>query len=248
MTGRGWAKFWGWFTPIRVVGLISGVIGLGIAVLGAMYRGSFAHDLIVTLFPNFGAGLVDITITVLIIDWLYERRDQQRERDRLIRQMRSRDNGIALQAVEELRASGWLEDSSLRGVNLVGANLAGAYLRWADLRRVILRRASLKGASLGGADLRETDLEGVDLQDASLDEALLQGANLTSAQLATAHRLRGAILPDGTRYDGRFNLAGDRQDALAAGVAWDDPKAVAEFYGVEPETYLAGQRLAGDGF
>jgi hypothetical protein len=224
--------------------LISGVIGLGIAVFGAVYRSSFAHDLIVTLFPNFGAGLVDITITVLIIDWLYERRDQQRERERLIRQMRSRDNGIALQAVEELRASGWLEDGSLCGVNLVGANLAGAYLRRADLQKAVLRRASLKRASLGGADLRGADFEGADLQDASLDETLLQDTNLTPAQLVSAYRLRGATLPDGTLYNGCFNLAGDRQDAQASGIRWDDPPAVAAFYGVGLETYLAGQQPA----
>lgn len=34
--------------------------------------------------------------------------------------------------------------------------------------------------------------------------------NLSNEQLRKADTLRGSILPDGSRYDGRFNLPGDR--------------------------------------
>jgi len=45
--------------------------------------------------------------------------------------MGSTDNGIALRAVRELRAHGWLEDESLRGADIIGANLQGRnYVGW----------------------------------------------------------------------------------------------------------------------
>jgi hypothetical protein len=96
-------------------------------------------------YANVAASLVTITIAVLTIDWLNERqaerqrteREELAERQRiereqvaeqlaaqqlkaqLIREMSSSDNGIALRAVEELRAHMWFTDSVLKGAYLV---------------------------------------------------------------------------------------------------------------------------------
>ncbi|NJO21555.1 MAG: hypothetical protein HC838_18020 [Spirulinaceae cyanobacterium RM2_2_10] len=40
--------------------------------------------------------------------------------------------------------------------------------------------------------------------------------NLSDSQLRRAVRLRGSILPDGTRYRGQWELAGDLEDAERA--------------------------------
>ena len=49
------------------------------------------------------------------------------------------------------------------------------------------------------------NLSGADLSMANLNGAL----NLTEEQLTQVYRLCGAILPDGSHYEGRLNLAGD---------------------------------------
>jgi hypothetical protein len=101
--------------------------------------------------------------------------------------------------------------------------------------------ADLEGARLNRVDLHRADLSGANLQGAFMTKANLQGArNLTEAQLAQASRLRGAILPDGSRYDGRLNLPGDIEDAHILHIDTDDPQAMADFYGILLEDYLEG--------
>jgi hypothetical protein len=170
----------------------------------------------------------------------------------LIRKLRSPHNKVAVQAVEELRARGWLSGGSLeeaqlrfvhlQGADLYGADLRGANLSLADLRWTDLSMSNLEGARLRKADLHRADLSEANLHGAFMTRANLQGArNLTEAQLAQASRLRGATLPDGSPYDGRFNLAGDIEDARTLQTDTDDPQAMADFYGILLEDYLEGQ-------
>lgn len=197
---------------------------------------------------NFGTGMGGSLVTFILIDLLIGSREKQEadalEKARLIRQMRSKDSGLALVAVEELRAHGWLLDGALRGANLVSANLQAGYLRRASLREVNLHRANLQKTRLGGTDLRGARLEDANLVEADLDDTRLHGAQVSPAQLAQANRLRGASMPGGERYDGRFNLPGDLKDAEAAGIALSDSTAMAGFYDVSAKEYLAGQSWA----
>ncbi|MBN1430186.1 MAG: pentapeptide repeat-containing protein [Anaerolineae bacterium] len=194
---------------------------------------------------NFGTDMGGTLVTFILIDFLLgsreKRRADEREQARLIGQMHSRDNGLTLVAIEELRAHGWLIDGTMRGANLVNANLQAGYLRHAVLPEANLHRANLQKTRLGKTDLRGANLENANLEGADFDEALLQGARISMTQLARANRLRGASMPGGERYDGRLNLPGDLQDAASAGIAVDDPVAMAEFYGVSLEEYEAGR-------
>lgn len=197
---------------------------------------------------NFGTGMGGSLVTFILIDLLIGSRERQeadqQEKARLIRQMHSRESGLALVAVEELRAHGWLLDGSLRGANLVNANLQAGYLRYASLRETNFHRANLQKTRLGKTDLRGANLEEAILLDADLDESRLQDARVSLAQLAQANRLRNASMREGERYDGRLNLPGDLKDAREAGIATDDPDAMAEFYDVSLEDYLEGQQWA----
>lgn len=200
------------------------------------------------LAVNFGTGMGGSLVTFILIDLLIGSREKreadERERARLIGRMHSRDNGLTLVAVEEMRAHGWLTDGTLHGANLVHANLQAGYLRYAILPKVNLHRASLQRTRLGRADLRGANFSEANLEGADLDEARLDGASVSLAQLAQANRLRGASMPDGERYDGRLNLPGDLQDADADGIAIHDASAMAAFYGVTVEVYLMGQKWA----
>ncbi|HET7011582.1 MAG TPA: pentapeptide repeat-containing protein [Anaerolineales bacterium] len=170
----------------------------------------------------------------------------------LVRKMRSPESKLVLEAVEELRARNWLEDGSLRGVVLCHAHLERADLCKANLAEVDLHQAHLQGADLSmakliGAKLTRANLEGVnfsaaDLSGADLFKADMRDArNLSLDQLSKAKRLSFATMPDGTPYDGRFNLPGDLDLARWGKVDVNDPAAMAYFLGVSLETYLHGQ-------
>ena len=173
----------------------------------------------------------------------------------LIRQLGiSGDPGGLTAALEECRANGWLEDGSLRGVNLENAELQWAKLANADLQGAHLAGANLRGADLHNAVLQEADLSGADLsqanlQDADLTRVLLEAVNLdrsqvTEMQLAKAGALADATLPDGSRYDGRYKLSGDLHNARLDGVYPDRPERMADWYGVPLVQYHRGQEWA----
>ncbi len=170
----------------------------------------------------------------------------------LIRKLRSANHQIVLRSVDELRSRGHLHDGSLqwvylRYVNLQCANLSGADLRHADLKMAKLQGANMRGANLQGAGLHQANLRMADLTDANLQQArltkaILQGAKaLTAIQLQQTCRLRGATMPDGKRYDGRFALQGDCSDAKFLGLDLQDPHMMASFYGVSLVEYQDGQ-------
>ncbi len=171
----------------------------------------------------------------------------------LINKIAKLENKSTLQAVEELRVRGWLTDGSLRGTALCQAQMQNADLMEADLRNVDfhqadlefadLRKARLNGARLNRASLQRANLGNADLTYADLYKANLRGAqNVTDQQLSTVHELLGAIMPDGSVYDGRFDLPGDLARARWAKLNVDDPETMAEFYGVTLDVYLRAHK------
>jgi uncharacterized protein YjbI with pentapeptide repeats len=170
----------------------------------------------------------------------------------LIRKLRNSNPSIVRYAVEELRRRGHLEDGSLRWVYLRYVNLQGLDLSGADLKNTDLNMAKLQGVDLSGANLEETRLNkanlrfalmsGANLKGATLNYVNLQGIlDLTEEQLSQAIKLRGATMPDGSRYDGRFNLEGDLADARFLHIDMNDPTAIANFYGISLQEYQNGQ-------
>jgi hypothetical protein len=110
-------RFFGWITVPRAVALLLGWLGLMIGSGGYLYRYCACQDwpnlvagreqLFLDFYANVATTLVGITIVVLTIDLLNERRAEQQLKAQLIREMGSTDNGIALRAVRELRAHRW---------------------------------------------------------------------------------------------------------------------------------------------
>jgi uncharacterized protein YjbI with pentapeptide repeats len=227
----------------------------------------------VGFFQNFSTEMFGGFITFLLIEVLIvSRKDRERvdrefnekieekqrrvaeERQNLLLRISSRVNGEAMRAAEELRARTWLDDGLLNGANLGGANLQDVHLAGAMLIGTQFHRANMQGCSLYRANLENAQLVGADLFDARLRGAILkgasmQGANLeestaTHSQLCRAARLKGATMPDGTRYDGRYQLRGDLADAEGRGTDLDSPESLAAYYKVPLETYLEGQTWA----
>ncbi len=171
----------------------------------------------------------------------------------LINKIYMLENKSTLQAIEELRVRGWLTDGSLRGAALCQAQMSNADLMGADLRNVDfhqasleyadLRRARLNSAKLNRASLYRANFSEADLTNADLYKANLRGAqNLTRQQLASVNQLLGAIMPDGSTYDGRFNLPGDLARARWAKIDGNDSPSMADFYGITLEEYLSAHK------
>lgn len=157
---------------------------------------------IVRVINDFAANIIteaiSIAITVLIIESFNRRRSERIQKEELILQMGSSDNGFAREAVRKLRHYKWLIDGSLQDANLITANLQGAYL--VD--------ANLQGTGLRMANLQEAKLWSVNLQGTRLGSANLQDAYLVNAQyIDTAHFDKDTTLPNGDKWHEGYDLA-----------------------------------------
>lgn len=267
-------KFLDWWVTWKVgvvllaLALGSGLYGYGQIHGGPIQFGTFLSD----FYANISSELASIAITVLIIDNLNRRREvreakaraeerkRQQEEDlklALLRRLASSVNAEAKRAAEELRDHGWLFDGTCVGANLTKADLKDAYLSRANLEKARLFRADLRGANLykanlagvklNGADLRGASMALVDLTDANMPGCNLEGVEeLSEESLCLTRGLKGATMPDGSRYDGRYNLEADVQSAFANMGIDDlsDHAKMAEYYVVPLETYQEGQRWA----
>ena len=148
---------------------------------------------------NIATELASIAITVFVIDRLYERRSAAQRKEQIIKQMGSRVNDVALEAVRLARDYGWLEDGSLIGAYLGGANLQEAYVIDVNLQGANVHGTNLRGAHLGGANLQGATLLNVYLQGAKL-----YGANLRGAILVDVY-LQGAKYNEHTKWPEDFD-------------------------------------------
>lgn len=189
----------------QVLGILFGV-SLVTSVISAVI--SLAHgttdlsDWFGGLLQNFSSEMLGAFLTFVLLEQLVRSRQ---EKERLIRQMHSKDNGLALQAVGELGAHGWLTDGSLAGAMLVTANLTNVHMWDADLRNTDLHGASLHHANLQrcnltGANLWQADLTGVRLEDVNLEGADLYHANMIGARLVNVEFDEHTRLPDGSKW------------------------------------------------
>lgn len=208
--------------------ILIGILGFGIQYHSFSFRG-LSND----FYANVSTELLSIAITVLVIDKLMEKREQNEQKRQLVREVRSKDNAIAVRALQELISKKWAQKGALRWAHLIFANLQNAYLKDVDLSYTWMRDATFEGAFMGGAKLKGSVLVGANFKNAT---------ELTSKMLSEAKMLLAATMPNGTRYDGRFNLDGDLQIGKERGFDMSNSELAAHFYGVPLGIYLEGQK------
>lgn len=177
-------------------------------------------------FQNLVPEFVGIVFTVLIIDTLDRQRENRLIKEQLLRQLHSYYNPVALQSIEEMRIMGYLSDGSCRGLDLRGAD-------W-------------RGANLYQADLQDADLRNAKLEKADLVEATLRNVKISDEQLVLTDIMWKCVMPDGSLYDGRFNLPHDFEVAVRKNFNPQDPESMAAYYGVPLERYVEGQTWAAE--
>ncbi len=142
-----------------------------------------------------------------------------------------------------------LRRSFLNDADLTGADLSTALLQKADLSGAILigtklNSANLEEAVLWDALLIDADLSRANITRARMGDTILLGAIVSEEQLAQTGWLRRSILPNMSRYDGRYNLEGDLAAIPLMDADTSDAEVMASFYEVPVEAYLEGQEWA----
>lgn len=222
-----------WWTPLRITGAALLVLALLVGILGYLnerglpYLTETAKQILKYLSANVSTELASIAITMLFVDALYQRREEEREKRRLILQMGSPDNTFAREAVRALQSYGWLHDGSLKGANLGRANLQEARLGRANLQEAVLLGAKLQNAHLvlanfqgaflfgaclqeallWGANLKMANLEGANLQEADLMGAVFQRTILVGAKLQGANLMNTTNLQEANLTKAEYNNA-----------------------------------------
>lgn len=181
--------------------IISGVI-IGPELLRALIGTAEGYG------TNIYTELLSVIGTILVLDFLQERREERREiiahQERLVRDVSSPIHATAISALNNIRRLKWLgkiitspvtgeivwkdNESILSEADLSFADLHEADLFHANLSKTSLYMVNLKNAVLQEANLKETYLVRSDLSNAVLDDA-----NLTKAFLGEAC-LNGASL------------------------------------------------------
>lgn len=115
-----------------------------------------------SLFPE-AAG---IFFTVVFIDALYRRNAEETEIRRLIRQMRSRHNYLALQALEQLGER--VSTGAVRGKSFAFADLTGAYIADADCYKTNFFHTRLIGGTVSHSNCASANFEMCDLTASTL--------------------------------------------------------------------------------
>ena len=196
----------------------------------ALRDGGLSWERVEGLIDNLATEIIGAAVTFFIFELVLERRDQERDMLRALRQLKSKVNDTALSAFDELRETDFLYDGSLKHAELTGANLkdanfweanlegvklVGAHLEdadfWdanledADLSYAFLQGSSFWEANLKGSDLREANLHGVNLSDANLEGATFEGKHGNNIIRAILDET--TTLPDGSKYDPNNGLA-----------------------------------------
>jgi len=152
----------------------------------------------------YTSGLIDVDKSIIDLDGVNLRKAN------LIRMpLRKADlHGINLRRAEmsgvRLRESN-LTKANLSKTNLVNAHLIDTILNDADFTNANLSDAKMKGAILVDARMMKAKLCNAKLRGANFTGANLTGANLkdavvTKKQLDSVKSLKGAIMPDGSKY------------------------------------------------
>lgn len=218
---------------------------LAIAVIIGLFGYLFEHKLIFNFttfsnafYANISTELISISITVLVIERLIRKREENELKRQLVRELRSTDSAITMRALDELNARGWSIEGVIRRAHLLRANFKGAYLKNVDLSYAWMREANFENSFMQGIKLKGAVLVGANFLGAKA---------LTATQLSEATMLLAAIMPNGKTYDGRFNLEGDLKVAKEYNFDISDPQSAAKFYGISKEAFVQGQTLRDEG-
>lgn len=168
-----------------------------------------------------GISLIGSSIFLVCVDWVINRVEEQRKREAEIERKRLEISGQMRtdpkNSLQRLRNIGNFERELFTNQFFVGCDFSDLILDNIDFSESNLSNTKFDNASLIGANLSNCIMLESSIENAKLAFANLTGTNLSDTEFKSAYSLRNAILPDGKKYDGRFMLEGDVQEAKKLG-------------------------------
>lgn len=188
---------------ITKVGIVFLVVGISLIFLHKYPETWRFNSIIKEYYANLSCELISIAITILLIDYLYEKKEKEATKKRLLRELGSEDKGFTSRALKELKELGSLTDGSLIGLDLSKANLSGLDFSNANLARVnfenallngtIFKNANLDRAILNGAEMREANLENCSFINTKMKKCNLYGALLNNSKLTNVDLMKSNL-------------------------------------------------------
>ena len=179
---------------VRYVGVI--LLGIGLYIAFNYYDYPADGDLVKVVqdfYANASAELISIAITILIVDFLYDVRNGEYERQNLIRDFASGVDSLTKRAYRELREKKLLTNRKLRGANLSHADLSGydlkgSYLVGVDFSNATLNLTDFTGSKLSncnfaGATGTKTKFERCELYNCTFSDTEFKDSNFKGAFL-----------------------------------------------------------------
>lgn len=241
------------------------LVGCGIVIGAGIFSEPDSRD---SYLINLYTSVLSIVITVFVLDLLNKRRDEKqallREKQDLIRDIRSSSNEVAKHAIFRLRNDYFLDRnvlvesflfeanlahadlsslnlsySFMYSANLEGANLLGCQLEHCNLRRSNLKKAKLTSTRMSNAQLSDSNLEYADLRAATLKNVDLMSTNLAHALLAESN-LKGAILKGANLIGATVTINSfDETTVLPDGNLWNNKVDLSKYGAIIVESTLS---------
>lgn len=232
---------------IVIACLTIGIFLIGSCIVGEWYLtsevtfrqwivGASGIRYILGLVGSFASSLVSASVFLIGVEFIIEKTKNQEDEERRINILRDSiskemrvdskkcleklnfyENKEAL-LINQFFAGCDFGDMTLDGENFSGTNFEGA----------CFTNASMIGANLTGCILIKADLK-----NAKLSYADFTNASIDILTLEQAHSLWKAKMPNGSYYDGRYNLIGDIEMAKKMGYDLSDMNQFKQFYELE---------------
>ena len=135
------------------------------------------NDILASLFPE----ALGIFFTVLVIDTIYHHRAEAQEIKRLVRQLKSEHNFIALNALEELGDR--VSKGHVSGQAFIGSDLRNAPILNADFRKSLFLYTQFMGVKISGSVFVETTFEMSPLQNSKISNSIFDGSQLNGLRI-----------------------------------------------------------------
>ncbi|MEO1166593.1 MAG: hypothetical protein AAFV98_22640, partial [Chloroflexota bacterium] len=116
----------GQILTLRGIGWVMAIVAVFFAVWGFTDQHGSAWTVsnwLGDFYANVSSELLSIVITIVVLDGLYNRRQDEGDLRRLKALLSSNEAVVTKIAIAELAAKGWLKDGSLKGADLREANL-----------------------------------------------------------------------------------------------------------------------------
>lgn len=174
---------------IKFIGLVFLLLGFLMPLFKYYKDNWFASKLVHELYSNFCAEFISLAITILIIDYLYDKKEKENNKKRLIRELGCEDIGLTSRALKEIKELGYINDGSLNNADFSKATLNGLDFSNCKLNNLNFSNALLISSDFSNSELRNCDFSHCNLNGINFNRAKLVNVKFHKAELygATFH-------------------------------------------------------------